>query len=260
VVAAPGSRPNRPPMTATKEGLIQRIHRASDPIQSFLMKVKMASSVGSQYQGTITDYATVGAYILYQRPDALRIIGQDPLLSTTIFDMVSTGREFRIDIPSKKRFLVGDNEAPANSKNELENIRPVAFLTALLITPPDPEQDLTLLEDGTSGKTPIFTLLIIRRENDQYRILRNVSFDAFTLQIVGQKTFDSSGYLTSVTTYSNWKAYGPMAFPSDIDIERPRQDYEVHLEVGSMKINPPDVTSEKFVLEQPAGTKLEQLK
>jgi hypothetical protein len=193
VVVAPAARPRRPPPTATKEELIRRVHEVFDPIDSFLMKVNMAPSTGSEFKGVITDYATIGAYILYERPDKLRIIGQDPLMGSTIFDMVSRGREFRLYIPSKRRFIVGDNDAPAKSKNDLENMRPVAFLTALLVNPPDPETEITLLEDGANQNAAVYILLMIRRDGEQYRLVRNITFDAYTLQIGGQNTFGSSG-------------------------------------------------------------------
>lgn len=264
-VVTPGPHPGRPPLTATKEELIRRIHSASDPIKSFLMRVNMAPSTGSPYSGVITDYASTGAYILYLKgapdgPDEIRILGQDPLMSTTIFDMVSKGREFRIHIPRKNRFIVGDNEAPPRSKNELENMRPIAFLKALLIDPPDPETEITLLEDDTNEGKAVYVLLLIRRDGDQYRLVRNVYFDRYTLQIIRQKTFDPSGSIVSETAYSNWKGYDRISFPSDIDMKRPQENYEVQLNVISMKMNPSNVTPGRFVLDQPPGTQLVEVR
>ena len=264
-VVTPGPHPNRPPLTATKEELVRRIHSVSDPIERFLMRANLAPSAGSPYRGVITDYATIGAYILYLKgapdgPDEIRILGQDPLTSTTIFDMVSKGREFRIRIPRKNRFIIGDNEAPPRSRNELENMRPVAFLKALIIDPPDPEKEIALLEDDTNESKAVYILLLIRRDGDQYRLVRNVYFDRYTLQIIGQKTFDLFGQITSETIYSGWKGYGGISFPSDIDIKRPQENYEVQLNVISMKMNTSDVTPDKFILDQPPGTQLQEVR
>ena len=260
VVVAPGPHPNRPPLTTTKEDLVHRLHATSDPIESFLMRVNLAPSVGSQFEGVVKDYATIGAYILFQRPDSIRIIGQEPVANGTLFDMVSKGREFRIDIPRKNRFIIGDNEAPPTSKNELENMRPAAFLTALMIDPPDPENDITLLEDDTSAAKSVYILLIIRRDHDQYRLVRNIYFDRYTLQIIRQKTFDPAGRILSETWYSNWKGYAKMSFPSVIDIQRPQENYEVQLTVVNMRMNPSDLTPDKFALAQRPGTQLVYLK
>jgi len=259
-VITAGPHPSRPPLTATKEELIGRIHDTSDPIESFLMSVNLAPSTGSQYKGVITDYATVAAYILFQRPDDIRIIGQDPVMHTTLFDMVSSGSEFRIHIPRKNRFIIGDNQAPASSKNDLENMRPAAILKALLIDPPDPETEITLLEDDTNESKAVYILLIVRPDRDQYRLVRNVYFDRYTLQILRQKTFEPDGRITSETRYSNWKGYDRVSFPSDIDLKRPQENYEVQFHVISMKLNPSDVTPGKFLLEQPPGTQLQQLR
>jgi hypothetical protein len=256
-VISTGPRPSHPPLTATKEELIHRLRDISNPVDSFLMKVNMVPSVGSQFAGVITDYATIGAYVLFQRPDDLRIIGQDPVMNHTIFDMVSSGREFRIYIPSKNLFVIGDNEAPpAKSKNALENLRPKAFLTALLIDPPDPETDIVLVEDDTNETKSVYILLIVRRDGDQYRLARNVYFDRYTMQVTRQKTFDSSGNIVSEAAYSNWKNYDGISFPSDMDFKRPQENYEVQMRVISMEMNPRNVTPDRFILKQPPGSRL----
>jgi len=89
--------------------------------------------------------------------------------------------------------------------------------------------------------------------------LRTLHFDRHNLEIVRQKTFDSLGGVLSDTKYSAWKEYAGIPFPSEIDIKRPRDHYEVVLNVVTMKINTTDVTPEKFVLNQPSGTELQQL-
>jgi hypothetical protein len=98
VVFVSGGHPNHPPLTETKDQLIRRIHDMSDPIESFLMRVNMSPSSGGASKGVVTDYATFPGYVVYQRPRDIRVIGQDPLMNNTIFDMVSRGREFRIYI------------------------------------------------------------------------------------------------------------------------------------------------------------------
>jgi len=35
------------------------------------------------------------------------VIGQAPVVGTTVFDMTSDGATFQVSIPSKKKFLVG---------------------------------------------------------------------------------------------------------------------------------------------------------
>ncbi len=249
----------KPLLSATKEQLIEKIHQVSDPIRSFTMKTDMSPSIGSLYGGQVTDYPTITGYILFLKPDDIRVIGLDPVIHSTAFDMVSNGNEFRVSIPAKSQFIEGLNDAPANSKNKLENLRPTAFLNALLIDPPDPKIDITLVEDDTNETKAIYILMMIRRNGDQYYLVRSVYFDRYTLQINRQKTFDSEGNILSETRYADWALHNGISFPSTIDIQRPKDGYEVVLQVTDIKINAGDVTSAKFILNQPTGSKLKRL-
>lgn len=260
VVAPPGKpKQNRALLSADKNTLIQLIRQMSDPIQSFTMKADMAPSVGQLYGGQVTDYATITGFLLFRRPDDIRVIGQDPVIHSTLFDMVSVGNDFRVSLPTKNQFIIGSNSAPATSKNKLENLRPAAFLTSLLIMPPDPATDYTLMEDDTNESKAVYIVQVIRRDGDQLQLLRNIYFDRYTLQINRQKTFDPIGNIRSDTRYSAWRAFDGIQFPAGIDIQRPQDGYELVLTVLSLKINTPEVTPEKFVLNQPPNATVRTL-
>jgi hypothetical protein len=259
-VAPPGKVTNRPLLTASKDDLIERIHQAADPIRSFNMRADMSASVGKLYGGELTDYATVRTTVLFRRPDNIRVIGLDPVVhSSLIFDMVSTGRDFRVSVPSKNTFIEGDNDAPPNSANKLENLRPTAFLNSLIFVAPGPS-DLTLLEDDTDETKAVYILFVVARAGNELRLLRAVYFDRYTLVIARQKTFGPSGAIVSETRYSDWKLYGNIFYPSVILIRRPLDGYEVTMTVIDMTINEPEVTPDRFVLEQPPGSQLKTLK
>jgi hypothetical protein len=257
LVTPPGG-PGGSLLAATKDELIQRVHDVGDPIQSFLMRMDMSPSVGSLYEGEIKDYATLSGYILFQKPDSIRILGADPVMHMTVFDMVSAGDRFHIYLPSKNQFIEGSTSAPVTSNSKLESLRPVAFLTSLMICPPDPSTDSMLLEEDTTGAVATYILLFIRSDPHE-RLVRSLHFDRHNLQIVRQKTFDTSGGVVSDTMYSGWNSYSRIPFPSQIDIKRPQDHYEVRLTVTSMKMNSGDVTPQKFILKQPAGSELREL-
>lgn len=259
VVAPQGTRVAKPLLSATKEELIEKIHQVSDPIQSFTMKTDMSPSVGSLYGGQVTDYPTISGFIIFQKPDSIRIVGLDLVIHSTAFDMVSTGNDFRVSIPAKSQFIEGRNDAPASSKNKLENLRPAAFLNALLISPPDPGKDISFVEDDTNETKAVYILMVIRHDGDQYYPVRNVYFDRYTLQIARQKTFDTGGNVLSETRYSGWALHNSILFPSTIDVQRPKDGYEVVLNVTDIKFNTGDVTPAKFVLNQPPGSQLKVL-
>ncbi len=258
VVAPQGQRVPKPLLSATKEELIARIRQVSEPVQSFTLKTDMSPSIGSLYGGQVTDYPTITGYILYSRPDQIRVIGLDPVIHSTAFDMVSVGNEFRVSIPAKSQFIEGRNDAPAMSKNKFENLRPAAFLTSLLMRPPG-DTEISFVEDDTNETKAIYILMMLGREGDRYYPVRNIYFDRYTLQINRQKTFDKDGNILSETRYSDWSQHSGVPFPSMIDIQRPKDGYEVVLKVLDIKVNAGDLTAEKFVLNQPPNYKLKQL-
>lgn len=222
------------------------------------MKTDMSPSIGGIYGGQVTDYPTISGFIFFLRPDNIRVVGLDPVIHSTAFDMVSTGNDFRVSIPVKNQFIEGKNDAPATSKNKLENLRPSAFLTALLINPPEPNA-AAFVEDDTSETKAVYILMILGHNGDRYFPVRNVYFDRYTLQINRQKTFDTEGEIVSETRYSNWTNRSGILFPSTIDIQRPKDGYEVVLQVTDLKINTGDVTPAKLILNQPPGSQLRKL-
>jgi hypothetical protein len=259
VVTLPGKPVSTPLLTATKDELVERVHRVSDPLQSFSMRMNMSPSVGSVYVGEVKDYATFGGYILFRKGNDIRVLAQDPVMSSTVVDMASTGNTFRVYIPSKNRFIEGRNDAPAQSKNTVENLRPEAFLTSLIIEPPDAKTEITLLEEDTTDRESVYILLVVRQDAKDPCLVRTIHFDRQNLNIIRQKTYDMSGNVLSDTRYADWKPYDGIPFPAAIDIKRPQDHYELTLDVVSLRENPPDVTPEKFILNQPPGTELQQL-
>jgi hypothetical protein len=259
VVPSPGKPENRPLLTATREQLIDRIHDITDPVRSFSLRADMSPSVGSVNGGELTDYATVRAIILFQRPEDIRILGLDPVVhSKTIFDMVSAGRTFKVSIPSRDTFYIGDNEAPPSSKNKLENLRPEAFLTSLIIRPPaDPAH--TVMVDNTDETRAEYALLMMHDDNGKLVLSRVVYFDRYTLHITRQRTYDNTGGIVSDTRYSDWKLEKGVIFPYTITIRRPKDGYEVTVTVIAAQFNA-TLTADQFTLEQPAGSKVIEIK
>ena len=69
--------------------------------------VVLKPTAGSKYSGVIEEYHEVKAFLLASRPASIRMIGQAPVIGTTVFDMASDGETFRVSVPSKNKFLVG---------------------------------------------------------------------------------------------------------------------------------------------------------
>lgn len=255
VVTRQGKHDTRPLLTATKDELVQRIRATYQPIQSFTATLDMTPSLGSVYKGDISEFPSVRGYVIFRKPDDIRIIGLDPVIHSRAFDMVSTGRDFHVWLSSKNLFIEGHNDAPADSKNKIENLRPAAFLEAMLVVPPDPAREVPVLEDDTDEEHAFFVLLILRKQPEPLMVERAIYFDRLTLQIVRQKTFDGNGLTASDTRYSNWKNFSGVTFPSSIDINRPEDGYGVVMELVNMKMNN-DVGDDKFALTKPEGAQV----
>jgi hypothetical protein len=253
-----GHRTDKPLLTANKQELLDRIHSISDPLKSFNLKVDMSPSVGGVFGGKVTDLPTIHGFILFRRPDQIRVIGLDPVVHSTILDMVSKGNDYRVSIPTKNEFLEGMNDAPATSKNKLENLRPIAFLNSLLINPAG-SGEYALLEDVSDETMAMYKLIFVKRDGDELRLLRSVYFDRYTLEITRQRTFDASSHVLSETKYAGWQSYGDVRFPTTIDMARPQDGYELQLIVTEFKPNPADLTDDKFVLEPPPNVQIRNL-
>jgi outer membrane lipoprotein-sorting protein len=122
--------------SATKEQLIAYINSQAAKIQTMQATVDIDTSVGGAKKGKVTEYKEIRGYVLARKPAMLRMIGLLPILRNTAFDMVSDGREFKVSIPPKNRFVVGRNDVVVpNPQQPLENLRPQIIYDALLLRP-----------------------------------------------------------------------------------------------------------------------------
>src|SRR6204780_888517 len=134
--------------TATRLDLVERINAEATNIQTLKAAVGITASVGGSKRGKITEYEEIRGYILARKPSSLRMIGLFPVLQTHVFDMVSSGQEFKLWIPPKNQFIVGNNDIARPSAQPLENLRPQVIYDALLLQAVDLQNDLVVLEEG----------------------------------------------------------------------------------------------------------------
>jgi hypothetical protein len=245
-------------LVATRDELNARIAAIYNAIQSFQATVDMTPSVGSVYTGSITEIKNVRAFVLFRKPADIHIFGEYPVVRTKAFDMVSNGNDFRVQLVSKNLFIEGSDSAPATSKNKLENLRPEAFLSSMLIRPAGPDEHPALV-DATDEDNAIYLLYFIRDLPNGDRVIsRGVWFDRIDLSIVRQTVYDDSGVQISDTRYSKWNSYNNVQFPAHIDLNRPRDGYGVILDLTDMKMNT-TLTDGQFVLDRPEGYQLQTI-
>ncbi|MBZ5584142.1 MAG: DUF4292 domain-containing protein [Acidobacteriia bacterium] len=249
-------RSAQPLLTADKTALIEVIAREYNAVRDFSATVDMTPALGSAEKNKITEYKDVRGYILFRKPAEIRIIGLFPVVRSKAFDMVSGGADFKLYIPSKNRFIVGKNEIEKPSPNKLENLRPEHFLEALLVRPIAPG-DKVLMENFTDEDNAFYILHEVRENGGgQLALLRTIWFNRLNLTMSRQLVFDDQGNILTDARYDKWQPYDNVPFPQHIEINRPRDEYGVVIDVVKMDINK-GVTDDKFVLTQPEGSTLQ---
>jgi hypothetical protein len=257
LIARKGVNTTQPLLTADRQTLLDSITRQFEAVRDFSAEVDMVPALGTVEKSKITEYKDVRAYILFRKPADIRLIGLYPVVRTKAFDMVSNGLDFKLYVPSRNRFLVGKNEMEQPSSNKLENLRPQHFLDAMMVRPIDLKSEKVLLMNLTDEDNAFYIIPVVHENgNGQLQLSRSVWFNRYNLTIARQFIFDANGNILTDARYSDWKAYDNVPFPKHIEINRPKDEYAVVIDVVKMDINK-GVTQEKFALAQPEGSTLQ---
>ena len=131
------------------------------------------------------------------------MIGQAPVIGTTVFDMASDSQEFRVSIPSKNKFLIGSVSVERAGSKPIENLRPQHLLDALLW--PEIRKQETVLFEEFNDESARYYVLTVLRGGYQTEILRKIWFDRSVLQVARLESFGPRGILISDTHCSNWQ-------------------------------------------------------
>ncbi|MFI5248054.1 MAG: hypothetical protein ACHQWV_05835 [Nitrospirales bacterium] len=258
---------NAPLRTATQSELIEYVNSQAGRIQSLQATVDLDASVGDPRNGSITDYKEIRGFILARKPAMLRMIGQMPVVRNTAFDMVSNGQEFKVSIPPKNKFVIGTNSVENyQPQQRLENLRPQHIYDALLLREIGSDE-IAVLENGfetvlDDKKRPVeqpdYQMAVIRRGPNGWFLSRKIEFSRTDLLPHRQRIYDQQGNVVTDARYQKFKDYGGIEFPSKIEIERPREDYDILLNILKLDVNRA-LTDEQFVLEKPPGADVVRL-
>ena len=266
----------RTQLDADQTQLIESYNRQADAAHSLNASVQMSPTAGSAYSGVIHQYHEVSGFILAARPALIRVIGQAPIVSTNIFDMVSDGQTFRIFIPSKNEFLVGPTQLERATKNPIENLRPQHLLDALFWTPVSASEPV-VLEQVDVPPAQYYVLSVLRGSAPTFEIARKIWFDRTDLRVSRLQIYGPGGRLDSDIGYADWQdvpapsvqtngapeagdnsAVGQLTLPRTFRIARPQQDYQLSVVITKLALNT-DIPADRFSLMQPAGTELVNL-
>ncbi|MDP9340290.1 MAG: hypothetical protein M3P45_15625 [Acidobacteriota bacterium] len=246
---------------ATREELLEKYNASARAVTTLNATVELKPTAGSKYSGVIEEYHEVKAFLLAARPGSIRMIGQAPVIGTTVFDMASDGQNFRVSIPSKNKFLEGSVLLERASSKPIENLRPQHLLEALLW--PEVRREEPVLFEEFNDEAARFYVLTVLRGGYQTEILRKIWFDRADLEVARLQTFGPRGILISDIRFSNWQPTNASAggsipaqgFPRTIRIERPHDDYRLDLQITKVTLNE-DIPGDRFKLEAPAGAEI----
>jgi hypothetical protein len=250
---------------ATLEQLVETINSSASRLQTLNDTIDLDVSVGGPKKGEVTDYTSIGGYLLVRKPDMLRMIGLVPVVRSTLFDMVSNGKTFDLSIPPQQKFIIGTNQVGRPSEKPLENLRPQTILDALLLKAID-QNEIAVLEQGTEtvkdpkrhkdAEQADYVVNVIRKEDNRYFLSRKIVFSRVDLLPHRQFIYGKQGELLTDASYETFTDYGGgISLPSSIKIERPIEEYEIFLRVLKARLNEP-IENEKFSLPQPPGSQL----
>ncbi|HEX3819318.1 MAG TPA: DUF4292 domain-containing protein [Candidatus Sulfotelmatobacter sp.] len=247
---------------STQTGLIDSINQQAEAIHSLKATVDIDTSSGGVKKGHVTEYKEIRGYILARKPDWLHMTGLMPFVRTTAFDMVSNGQAFKLWIPPKNKFVIGQNQMTVQSSDQpMENIRPQNIYEALLIRHIDPEAEIAVLENGyetlhdAKGRRVLqddYELTVIKKSGTGWILARKIIFGRTDLKPHEQFIYSEDGKVATDAKYAEYKDFDNVSFPSRIEIYRPQEEYDITLNMLKVEINSP-LKDEQFVLAQPPG-------
>jgi hypothetical protein len=252
---------DQPLKNATQQELIDYVNKQATTIQSMQATVDIDATAMDLKNGVATDYKEIRGFLLARKPSMLRMKGLLPLVRNTAFDMVSDGKNFKLWIPPRNKFVLGTNDADSYKPGKrLENMRPQYIYDALLL-PEVGGDEIAVLENGFETvldvnkrriQQPDYELAFIRQGPQGWYLERKIEFSRTDLLPHRLRIYDQQGNVMTDAHYQDYKEYSGTIFPKTIEIERPRESYDIILNVVKMEINK-TLTDEQFKLEQPDG-------
>jgi outer membrane lipoprotein-sorting protein len=249
-----------PAKTLSRADLLTGLEEKSKQIRTLQATVALDAAGGAMTTGVLTEYRQTKGFIVVDRPSHIRIKAQAPLALATVFDMVSDGKQYRVSIPIKNKFIVGNANTPGKEKNPILNLRPQHIVTALFvdIMPYIANAKVrSILEEAVEGRRSYYVFSFINIAEETAQLIEKLWIDRANLEVIRKEIFGLDGKVDTDVQYSRYERQGDVAFPSEILIQRPTDDYSLKVTFQKTTINE-QLAADAFNLEQPAGAELVQ--
>jgi len=217
-----------PAQTMSRIDLLKKLDERSKAIQKMTATVTLDASGGSLKTGVLTEYRQSRGIIVVERPSHLRLRVQAPLALATVADMVSDGMQYRVSVPIRNKFIIGDANAPATSDNLLSNLRPNHLMAGMFIDTTvysaNPQVH-AVLEEAIQGQRSYYVVHFINTSTPEAQLLEKIWVDRSTLEVARKQIFKGDGKLETNVEFSAYMTIQNIQFPTLIDIQRPIEDY-----------------------------------
>jgi outer membrane lipoprotein-sorting protein len=173
---------------------------------------------------------------------------------------VSDGRQYRVSIPVRNKFAVGDTNAPGKEKNAILNLRPPVILNALFVDIMaylNSARIRATLEEAREGRRSFYVLSFINVGSDEAQLVEKLWVDRANLKVSRKQTFRDDGKVEMDVEYS-YSPLGTPDFPEIVTIQRPVEGYSLKMTFQKTLINV-KLAQDAFELQRPAGSELVQL-
>jgi outer membrane lipoprotein-sorting protein len=249
-----------PAKTVSRADLLMGLEEKSKQIRTLQATVALDASGGALTTGVLTEYRQTKGFVIVDRPAHIRIKAQAPLALATVFDMVSDGKQYRVSIPIKNKFIVGNANTPGKEKNPILNLRPQHIVNALFVDvmPYVANSKVrSILEEAVEGRQSYYVFSFINVAEDTAQLIEKLWIDRSNLEVKRKQIFGIDGKVDTDVQYSEYQLQGDVAFPSVILIQRPTDDYSLKMTFQKTSVNE-KLAADAFNLEQPPGAELVQ--
>lgn len=253
--------------TVTPEQLVGQLNQRWDAVQSLTATVEIQATELKTKEGLEKEFPSCRGYILIRKPKTLRVMGQ--YFGIRIFDMVSDGENFTLEIPPRNLAFEGSSTEKGKSPNPMENLRPEFFLDAIMVRGLNLDEAYMMSSDTETMmdaekkhlySVPEYILEVVRRKpgSQGLTLVRKVTFHRDDLLPYEQEVFDSDGELETQVSYGTYAEFGSGQYPSKVTIKRPQEGVEIALTVARVDKNV-NLPADQFQLKLPKDIKIQKL-
>jgi hypothetical protein len=217
---------------ASLDQLLTQVDQRYSALRSMTGFVQVVACTGGSRKGEVTCYPAFSGFIIIGKPENIIVRLQVPLLGSEALDMVSDGKNFKMKIPPENCAIVGSDVITNNNQKGLYALRPGVILNSLMIQPREDDQLVAMTQDSRTLPDPKRRKGIIEEpdyllqflsqpEGKVARSLRVIHIGRSTLLPYQQDIYDADGKVATQASYSDYKRFGDVNFPSKIVIQRP---------------------------------------